>query len=56
MRFHFLYNYVQLKRTQKFILDSLKGFLCVSYKLQLTILVPKTFWAEVDLERFIKDV
>ena len=55
MHFHSIYIYVQLRRTQKFILGSLKGFLCVSYKLQLTTLVTKTFWAGVGLERFIKD-
>lgn len=49
---HFL---LQLKRTQRFIWGSLKGFHCENYRLRQIVLATKTFWVEVDLVRCTKD-
>nr|GMC78544.1 Putative leucine-rich repeat receptor-like protein kinase family protein [Ipomoea batatas]GMC83283.1 Putative leucine-rich repeat receptor-like protein kinase family protein [Ipomoea batatas] len=43
-----------LRRTLKCILDSSRSFLCVNYKLPLTILAIKIYLVEVDLVKFTK--
>jgi hypothetical protein len=51
-----LYICFQLRRIQKSIWGSLKGFHYENYKLQQIVLATKTFWVGVDLGRFTKDV